>query len=132
MSVFIDTNVFVAYCNIRDINHKRAVKLMKKIEDGMFGEAYISDYVFDEIVTVAMLRTSLEKAMEIGEFLLNSDIEMLKVNDDVFNEAWEIFKEAKMSFTDCTIAATVKLFGIEHLASFDKGFRKFEWVRVIQ
>lgn len=59
-----------------------------------------------------MLKTSLEKAMEVGEFLLNSDIEMLKVNDDIFNEAWEIFKKTRMSFTDCTIAAMVKLFGI--------------------
>ena len=31
-----------------------------------------------------------------------------------------------------TIAAKVKLFGIENLASFDRGFRRFEWVGVIQ
>jgi len=31
MSVFIDTNIFVALRNADDINHKKAKKLMKKL-----------------------------------------------------------------------------------------------------
>ena len=51
MSVFIDTGVFVAARNMRDINHKRAVELLEKAIKGEYGEIFTSDYVFDEAVT---------------------------------------------------------------------------------
>ena len=37
MSVFIDTGVFVAARNARDINHKRAVELLEKAIRGEYG-----------------------------------------------------------------------------------------------
>ncbi|WP_456478924.1 type II toxin-antitoxin system VapC family toxin [Geoglobus ahangari] len=59
------------------------------------------------------------------------NIEILKVNDAAFAEAWEIFRRPKMSFTDCTIAAAVKIFQIDVLATFDRGFKKFEWINIL-
>ena len=47
------------------------------------------------------------------------------------NEAGQIFKTAKLSFTDCTIAAMVKIWKIDDLMSFDRGFERFEWIRLI-
>ncbi|HID42405.1 MAG TPA: PIN domain-containing protein, partial [Archaeoglobaceae archaeon] len=126
MSVFVDTNVFVAYCNSRDMHHRKAIQLMERLDKGEFGDIYISDYVFNEIVTVTMLKAGIDKAAEIGEFLLNS-VDMLRVDDEVFNDAWQIFKTAKVSFTDCTIVAMVKIWKIDNLMSFDKVFKRFEW-----
>lgn len=131
MSIFIDTNVFVAYLNKRDVNHRRAANLIKKLEKGEFGQVYISDYVFSEIVTVVMLKVGLRKAIEIGEFLLD-EVEILRVNDEVFVDAWEIFKQVKMSFTDCTIAAMVRTYEIDFLATFDRGFERFEWLKIVR
>ena len=131
MSIFIDTNVFVAYLNKRDVNHKRAANLIKKVESDEFGQIYISDYVFSEIVTVVMLKVGLKAAIEIGEFLLD-EVEILRVNDDVFNEAWKIFKQVKMSFTDCTIAAMVRMYEIDFLASFDRGFERLKWLKIVR
>ena len=38
MSVFIDTGVFVAFHNTRDINHNRAVEILKEIVEGGAGD----------------------------------------------------------------------------------------------
>jgi len=37
-----------------------------------------------------------------------------------------------MSFTDCTITSMVKLLKIEKLATFDEGFKKFDWLEIIE
>ena len=57
MSVFIDTGIFVAFHNTRDKNHGRALKLIRRAVSGEFGILYTSDYVFDESVTTALIRT---------------------------------------------------------------------------
>lgn len=132
MSAFIDTNVFVAYFNKRDFHHNRAFRLMQKLEGGEYGEIYISDYVFSEAVTVIALRTNFEKAIDVGNLLLETDITVLRVDEEVFDDAWKIFQTAEMSFTDCTITSMVKLLKIERLATFDEGFKKFNWLEIIE
>ena len=71
MSVFIDTGVFVAARNTRDINHKRAVELLEKAIRGEYGEIFTSDYVFGEAVTVALVRTGRpDIAARTGQLIL--------------------------------------------------------------
>jgi len=71
MSVFIDTGVFIAFHNMRDRNHSRAVELVKRAARGEFGILYTSDYVFDEAVTTALIRTRNPSiALSIGEMIL--------------------------------------------------------------
>lgn len=130
MSVFIDTGVFVAFHNTRDVNHSRALELMKNIVTGKLGYAYTSDYVFDEAVTVALLRTRrLETALTVGKLILgeltNPFLMILRVNDEAFKETWKIFQqyaEKGLSFTDCTSIVLMKMRGVENLASFDTHF----------
>lgn len=130
MVIFIDTNVFVAYYNERDVHHKKALELVKKSVDGYFGELFTSDYVFDEAVTVTLVKTSVEKALELGEHILNSEITMLKVGEDAFSMAWKEFKKADMSFTDCTIVSLMRLNGIDRLMTFDEGFKKVQGIAI--
>lgn len=130
MAIFIDTNMFVAYYNERDLHHKRSEELIKKIVGGDYGEIFTSDYVFDEAVTVTLVKTNLKKALELGEHILNSEITLLKV-DDAFSAAWKEFKTANMSFTDCTIIALMKQNGIDKVMTFDEGFRKIKGIKVV-
>ena len=48
MAVFIDTGIFVAARNKRDVNHKRAINPLRAALKGDYGAVYTSDYVFDE------------------------------------------------------------------------------------
>ena len=53
MSVFLDTAVVVAVHNERDGNHERAVAVLEAVREGEHGNAFSSDFVLDEAVTLA-------------------------------------------------------------------------------
>ena len=131
MPAFIDTSAIVAYYNSRDQHHRQAVEILSRAIKGEYGSLFISDYVFEEAVTVTLVRTkNLELAVRLGEVLLNSEIEILRVDEDAFTLAWEIFRDAKMSFTDCTSLALMRLYGIPTIITFDRGFAE-RGVRVV-
>ena len=127
LTVFIDTGIFVAARNKSDVNHERAVNLLKNALKGKYGVMYTSDYVFDEAVTVALIRTGRpEIAIDIGNFILSSTkIQMLYVDKTVFVDAWRIFSKfmnKRLSFTDATSIALIKRYNINYIMSFDKHF----------
>ncbi len=127
MSVFIDTGVFVAARNTRDINHKRAVELLEKAIRGEYGEIFTSDYVFGEAVTVALVRTGRpDVAARTGQLILTMPgIRVVFVDEELFKNAWARFVRlaAKgLSFTDCATLAIMDRYKIDYLLSFDRGF----------
>jgi len=130
MSVFLDTGVFVAFHNTRDANHARARELIGALVEGGFGTAYTSDYVFDEAVTVALVRTgSSENALAVGRMILGAVtapfLVILRAGDDAFREAWRLFAQYAgrgLSFTDCTSITFMRTRGIESIVSFDADF----------
>ena len=132
MSVFIDTGIFVAFHNTRDTNHEGAKELVERALSGEFGLLYSSDYVFDESVTVALVRTGRPPvAVDVGRMILG-ELErippfllMLKVDENTFKGSWKLFlkhAERGLSFTDCTSIALMKSRGIENIMSFDDHF----------
>lgn len=133
--VFLDTGFFVALANASDRDHEEMVSLSDRVRSGEFGQPYTSDFVFDEAVTTALVRTGrMSKAIEIGRLILGYEKEkisplakLLRVDEGAFSKAWENFtspkfKEKQLSFTDHTIVAQMKELGIETLASMDSGF----------
>ena len=129
MSIIIDTGIFVAFHNRRDENHERAKQLIKSAAAGEYGLSYTSDYIFDEAVTLAAIRTRRQDiASSLGKMILGEGVPkfllMLRVNDHAFKEAWGIFKktDGKLSFTDCTTIALSKIYGAGSVMSFDSDF----------
>jgi len=130
MGVFLDTGIFVAFHNTRDENHNRALELMRRIVDGSLGTAYTSDYIFDEAVTVALVRARRpEMAIAVGRMILGEltapFLAILRVDDDIFKEAWKLFQRYArrgLSFTDCTSIAFIRLRNLESIVSFDTDF----------
>ena len=130
MSIFVDTGLFVAFHNIKDVNHSRALEIMKNIVTGKLGSAYTSDYVFDEAVTTALVRTRRpETALTVGKIIQGEYttpfLVVLRVNTTAFKEAWKLFSryaEKGLSFTDCTSVALMSIKDIESIVSFDTDF----------
>ncbi|KYK36271.1 MAG: hypothetical protein AYK19_08910 [Theionarchaea archaeon DG-70-1] len=121
--ILIDSCVFVAYTNTKDQHHEKAVEILKDVNEGTYGRAFFSDYIFSEVLTVILLRVGFDKAKEFGSYLLSSEFELLRVDEKIFKRTWEIFCEVQnMSFTDCTNLALVEVFEIKKIATFDKGF----------
>lgn len=125
MSVLIDTCIFVALSNSRDVNHNRAKELVMECMEHRYGRPFLSDYIFDEILTTAFVRTkNHKKSVELGEYILGSEIELISIDEQCFQQAWEIYQKNKLSFTDCSSLALMKLYGINNLLTFDGDLEK--------
>lgn len=131
--IFIDSNIFISYYNLDDQNHESALKIIKDIESNKYGDAFISDYVFNEVMTVSLIKIKdKEKVVKLGYYILRSN-QMLKVNKEIFRKSWKLFQESnlKMSFTDFTNLAILDLFKIENIATLDKEFKQIKDIKVI-
>src|SRR5437879_9614014 len=103
MSIFIDTGIFVAFVNMKDRDHARAVVLVDELRKAVYGIPYTSDYVLDEAVTVALLRTRrLESGISAGSLILGSKVEsihqiarFLRVDEQTFDEYLQIFRDRR-------------------------------------
>ena len=127
MAVFLDTGLFVALRNADDKFHVRSKELMKRALKGDFGRIFTSDYVIDEAITTALVRTRRhDLAVDIGKYIIESPrIFKLWITKDIFDKAWEKFKileDRPMSFSDCVSLAHIEKNGIKQIISFDSGF----------
>ena len=127
MAVFIDTGVFVALRNADDELHTRSRELMKKALKGEYGRTYTSDYVIDEAITTALVRTRRHDfAVDIGKYIIESPrITKLWTTKEAFDLAWEKFKafaDKPLSFSDCVSLALMEKNRVNQMMSFDSGF----------
>jgi len=100
---------------------------MKKALKGEYGRIYTSDYIINEAITTALVRTRRhDLAADIGKYILESPrITKLWITKETFDTAWETFKTLKdhpMSFTDCASLTLIKTHNIKQIMSFDSGF----------
>ncbi len=132
MAIVIDSSVFCAFFNNRDVHHQQSVSLLKEILSQKYGRAFLTDYIFDETVSVALRRGDKNSALDAGRFLLHSEFLLAKIDPPLFEEAWAFFQKLDgFSFTDCTILAFMKAFDIAHVATFDKAFHAIDWAQVV-
>jgi predicted nucleic acid-binding protein len=127
MAVFIDTGVFVALRNADDELHTRSRELMKKALKGEYGRTYTSDYVVDEAITTALVRTRRhDLAVDIGKYIIESPrITKLWTTKEAFDLAWEKFRafaDKPLSFSDCVSLALMEKNRVNQMMSFDSGF----------
>ncbi len=132
--ILLDTSFVVAYYNTADNNHNKAVEIMNSLTAGGYGDIFITDYIFDEIATVAFVRLkNLNKTIEIGE-AVNSLAKIDYIGKDVFEDTWKLFKgqtATKFSFTDCSTLSMMKKNGIKNIATFDEDFKKAKEINVV-
>jgi len=127
MKIFLDTSAIIAYYNADDRFHGEATGVIRNLTDGRtpLTRLYISDYIFDEAMTfIECVLRNHALAVDVGEALLSSPFTtVLRVEEDVFEEAWERFRDGEgLSFTDCSSFALMKRFGISHAFTFDRHF----------
>lgn len=124
--IIIDTSVLFAYELESDKYHEDAERIIVEAAKGHHGDAYITDYIFDEMVTLTLAKTKqLSRAVSVGE-RLNRAFKTVKIDQFIFEDAWNIFKAQKtknlLSFTDCTTIAAMRFARIDKIATFDSGF----------
>lgn len=132
MSVFVDTGLFYALQNQRDVNHDAAQTAFDAVTRGSeYGAVYSSDYVYDEAVTLVQARTgSFSEAKTVGDRILGRSgfpdaVSMLHVTERDFDAAVECFERYRdhgLSFTDATTVALVERHDVDRVLSFDDDF----------
>jgi predicted nucleic acid-binding protein len=133
MSIFVDTGIFVGFVNKKDRDHSRAAQLVDELRKGKYGIPYTSDYVFDEAVTVALVRTRrIGPGVNAGRLILGSKdpsipaiTRLVRVDEQTFLEAWRNYqagRKPRMSFTDYTSLSLARSYAGGMIMSFDDGF----------
>jgi predicted nucleic acid-binding protein len=128
MTVLVDTGVLYADHDTDASRHDAASSALDAVYDGEFGQPYVSDYVYDETVTLTLARGgSFGPAKRIGERLRGDGTypavyEFLRVSSTVFDDAVDVFEQYddhELSFTDATTVALCERHGIDTVLSFD-------------
>ncbi|KAF5410024.1 MAG: VapC ribonuclease [Candidatus Methanogasteraceae archaeon] len=127
MAVFIDTGAFMAYRNKKDIYHSEADDLLRRALQWEFGAIFTTDFIYDETLTLAMVRTGNKTvAKDISDVMLSPRIEMLIIDVTVLNKARELFFrlfDKRISFTDATTMAVMQQENIMKIITFDSHFK---------
>jgi uncharacterized protein len=124
-SVFVDTSAFVALRNAGEVEHTRArAALSELLSDG--AALFTSNYVFAETYTALMVRVGRDEAIEWGRrFRASGAIELVRLDEDVEGDAWEILErhgDKRWSYVDATSFALIERDGGGEAFAFDSHF----------
>ncbi|MBI4686336.1 MAG: PIN domain-containing protein [Nitrospirae bacterium] len=122
--IFADTSALYAFINAKDPDHKRVKSFLSSFK----GKIFITNYIFDEIVTLVSARVGHEKAVYVGNILQKSpQIEKVWISPIDEKQAWELFvsrNDKSYSFTDCTSFIVMKRLRITKSLALDEHFKQ--------
>ena len=130
--IFIDSGFLYSYMNDKDKNHNNTLPIMKSALAGEYGKIIISNYITNETLTLARVRTGNCQCSKDIQQLIKTKKGKMKIFfevilDKTLIESSELFFERYcekgLSFTDCSILAVMKSLQIDYLASFDGGYK---------
>ncbi|MGK7907522.1 MAG: type II toxin-antitoxin system VapC family toxin [Synechococcus sp.] len=124
--VFLDTGYIIALEAIDDQHHSEALHHWQSFCASGLSSIVTTSYVFDEIVTFFNSRNRHQKAVEIGERLLNSSsVQFRHVDQELFCSAWKLFKQRsdkRFSLTDCVSFIVMEERDLQMALTFDRHF----------
>lgn len=128
--IFVDSSFLIAYHHLGDSFHNQARCLMDdEMGKHIPTKFFITDYVFDEFVTLVMKRISKREAIQRGETLLSDQhFEVERINSGNFNRAWKVFhhyRDKMWSFTDCTSYVWIQQNKPDFCLATDSDFDEF-------
>lgn len=132
--IVLDTSYLVSYYNSLDVNHSSALEAGNRMNRGEWGKLLVPEYVFAELMSVLTSRRGLQKAISVGESLLEGeDVEIVPCISHMI-DAFTIFGNQRrkiLSFVDAAIVAIARNLGAGHVATFDGAFRGIEGIEVV-
>ena len=119
--VILDSNVWIAYLNKNDSQHKKAEQIFQKLNKPLI----LPEYIILEICSVLAIRASKNVSDKfIKVFLYNQDIQILLSNEKLFINTLKRFLDKtskKLSFVD---AALLHLSKSYEIITFDLNLQK--------
>ncbi len=134
---FLDTNFIVAIFREIEENNELAVSTCEELLSNH--ECYISNLVFNEIITILMMRTKDMNLTTKAYYFLKDNMTIINEYEiDRFNESvFEMFrkynsKSFRVGFTDCSIAFLYRHYDLDYIVTFDKDFKVFDGIRLLE
>lgn len=128
ITIFVDSDAFIALIKQDDSNHNRAKKIFYKLQDTKV-TFITSNYVFSEVVTVLSQRVSKSSAVAFIQNMTSGEsvFQIEWVDRKIEEEAIKIFMKQSsknISFVDCTNIALIKIKSLDSIFSFDNDYKK--------
>lgn len=125
MKLFVDSSSWIGLFSERDMYHEVAAQAFQAIAS-LPVHLYTSDYIIDETLTHLTVTYGHNITIQFGQWVLTSPlVHILRVNEQVWQEAWEMFQKYSdkfWSFTDCTSFILMKQQRLYHAFTFDRHF----------
>jgi len=125
--VFLDTGYVLALELANDQNHRLVTDHWRRLV-GALPLLVTTSYVFDEVVTFFNSRGHHEKAVEVGNRLLQSAaIEMIHVDEELLERGWHYLarhQDKRFSLTDCLSFVVMERMGIATAFTVDHHFEQ--------
>jgi uncharacterized protein len=122
---FLDTSFIIALELKDEKQHQVATSYWQSIA-GTSPTLATTSYVFDEVVTFFNSRSRHDKAVEVGNRLINSTaINLIQVDELLFLEGWQYFQQHQdksYSLTDCISFLVMQRFKIQIALTLDRHF----------
>ena len=132
--VFIDTSGWLALVNKKDKYHKKAKNVKKEIDEKNY-EIYTSNFVIVEIANGLSKIKFKHLAVNLVEKIRGSeDINNITVNNNIFEEAWDLFKDyddKEWGLTDCTSFIIMENYNIQKNLSNDHHFEQKGFINLL-
>lgn len=126
-NLFLDSAGLFALYAANDQHHAEAASAFR----GLLNQKvtfWVSDYVFDEISTLLLMRAGHAAARECGEWLRTSArVRFMRLNVEQWEAAWSMFKhydDQNFSFTDCTSFVLMRQLKLYEAFTFDQHFKQ--------
>ena len=120
--IFVDTLFIVDLINKRDQYHQRALELAQKFENYPL---ITTDAILLQVGN-ALSSNYKSEAVELMETFLNSDdIEVIRLNPELFEEALNLYKQHQdksWGLVDCVSFVVMKQNKVTQALTFDKHF----------
>ena len=122
---FVDTSYLLALELANDQNHQIAKSHWQQLTTDL-PLLITTSYIFDEVVTFFNSRGHHQKAVEVGNTLLQSpSVEMIQVDEALFLAGWAYFQQHQdkhYSLTDCISFVVMTQRTIKTALTFDRHF----------
>lgn len=128
LTIFVDSDAFVAFIKQDDSNHKKAKRLFESLQAKSL-TFVTSNYVISEVITVLSQRVDHKTAIVFIDSMKSGDSDFLIewINETVEEKAIQLFREQtskNISFVDCTNMALIKEKHMDAIFSFDHAYKK--------
>ncbi len=122
--VFWDTSAIYSFINRADPNHQAVSSFIRSKKVRLV----ITNYIFDETITLVNARLGHKTALLVGKILMNApEVELISITISDEASAWQLFclrDDKQYSFTDCTSFVVMKRLKITTALAIDKHFKQ--------